>query len=276
MFPPIFRERSLQRLSAPEQLDQMLHVTSTRGWFALAGLCCLTIAGLLLHSARGIPIVARGKGLLIRQGGAFRVQATGAGQVVAFDLAPGDLIPGGAPVATVRGQGDTLSTVRTPFAARVLEVLTTPGALVERGSPLVSVEPGDRPLEAVVYVAPADGKQIVPGATEARIALSTVRTEEYGFLLGRVASVSAYPVSEEGVMARLQNGSLARSLTSGGPVLEVRVTLMPDPASGSGLQWTSQGPPPNVSLSSGTLCTATFVLSRHNPVGRMLPAGGQR
>ena len=37
----IFRKVALERLSSPEQLDQLMQVTSPKGWLALAGLGAL-------------------------------------------------------------------------------------------------------------------------------------------------------------------------------------------------------------------------------------------
>ncbi|MFL6291034.1 MAG: NHLP bacteriocin system secretion protein, partial [Thermoanaerobaculia bacterium] len=59
----IFRKVALERLSSPEQLDQLMQVTSPRGWLALGAF------GTLLNTALGwaelgtIPTDATGEGI---------------------------------------------------------------------------------------------------------------------------------------------------------------------------------------------------------------------
>jgi hypothetical protein len=61
----IFRKQSLERLSSPEQLDQLMQVVSPRSWLPLsvfAGLLLLTLAWSVLGR---IPITATGQGALV-------------------------------------------------------------------------------------------------------------------------------------------------------------------------------------------------------------------
>ena len=50
MSEPIFREKSLRRITSPEELDEYLHVTSPTVWMVLIAVILL-LAGLLLWSA---------------------------------------------------------------------------------------------------------------------------------------------------------------------------------------------------------------------------------
>ena len=65
----IFRKVSLERLSSPEQLDQMVQVTDPRGWIALTGLGALLLAAIGWGIWGSIPTEAEGTGILLRQGG---------------------------------------------------------------------------------------------------------------------------------------------------------------------------------------------------------------
>lgn len=88
----IFRKVSIERLSSPEQLDQLLKVNSTRSWAAL--LAVLVLLGLtVVWAFKGsIATTAPGQGVIVRTGGVLNVVASGAGVVAALNIKMGDRI----------------------------------------------------------------------------------------------------------------------------------------------------------------------------------------
>jgi HlyD family secretion protein len=77
----IFRPAALARLSSPEQLDQLMQLTTPKGWMALAS-CCLLVGIVLVWGIWGsIRINIYGRGILIKQGGVFVATAFGDGRV---------------------------------------------------------------------------------------------------------------------------------------------------------------------------------------------------
>jgi HlyD family secretion protein len=104
---------------------------------------------------------------------------------------------------------------------------------------------------------------------EAQITPGTVRREEYGFLIGRVTFVADYPATPAAMMSILGNEPLIQSITSAGPVTEVRI--QPELAeTPSGFRWSSRRGPP-LQVSSGTLCSAQIVTEHSTPITRVLP-----
>ena len=98
----IFRKVALERLSSPEQLDQMVQVTNPKGWLALTGLGTLIVAALLWGIWGSIPTEALGQGILIRQGGVSELVAAANGQVEQVLVGVGATIQRGQPVARIR------------------------------------------------------------------------------------------------------------------------------------------------------------------------------
>jgi HlyD family secretion protein len=98
----IFRKVSLERLSSPEQLDQMVQVTDPRGWIALAGLGVLLLAAIGWGIWGSIPTEAQGDGILLRQGGISDLVSNAAGQVQETLVGVGDVIEKGQPVARIQ------------------------------------------------------------------------------------------------------------------------------------------------------------------------------
>ena len=101
----IFRKVALERLSSPEQLDQLLQVTTPRGWLALGALGALLAAGLVWGLVGSIPTLAAGEGIMLRRGGVMDLVATANGQVDDVLIKVGDVIHKGQRVATIRQQG---------------------------------------------------------------------------------------------------------------------------------------------------------------------------
>jgi hypothetical protein len=61
----IFRKESLERLSSPEQLDQLMQVVSPKSWLPLASLASIMALALVWGFLGRIPITAVGKGILV-------------------------------------------------------------------------------------------------------------------------------------------------------------------------------------------------------------------
>jgi HlyD family secretion protein len=98
----IFRKVALERLSSPEQLDQMVKVTDPRGWIALAGLGAVLLAAIVWGIWGSIPTEAQGDGILLRQGGVSDLVSNATGQVQDVLVSIGDVIEKGQPVARIQ------------------------------------------------------------------------------------------------------------------------------------------------------------------------------
>lgn len=97
----IFRQVALDRLASPEQLDQVVQVTTPKGWLALAavGVAIIIAAG---WSVTGrVPEQVTGSGILIRSGGIFQVVAQSSGAVGDVSVEVGDRVTEGQVIARV-------------------------------------------------------------------------------------------------------------------------------------------------------------------------------
>jgi hypothetical protein len=285
---PIFREAALERLASPERLDERIEVTTPRLWLALLGLCALLAMAIGWGLFGSIPTLVRGQGILIRDGSLQSVVAPDGGQVKALLVRVGDDVARDQVVARLIQPADNRSIyVTSPHAGRVKETSVTEGSVVTSGTPLFSVEQPGRPLEAILYLPPIDAKKLSTGMP-VQLAPASVKHEEYGLLLGRVATVGAYPATPAGMQRVLGSEELARTLAANGPTIEVRVDLERSPTTLSGYQWTStldpiwdqvtpwlpadwsdrsiRAPGPPTVLQSGTPCTADVITDEQAPI----------
>lgn len=101
----IFRQVALERLSSPEQLDQLMQITTPRGWVALAALLVLLAVALLWGVFGSIPTEAAGQGILLRQGGVSDVATATGGQVEDILIRVGEAVEKDQVVAVIRQDG---------------------------------------------------------------------------------------------------------------------------------------------------------------------------
>lgn len=98
----VFRKVALERLSSPEQLDQLLQVTRPSGWIALGAMAGLLVAAIVWGFAGTIPTEASGGGMLLRRGGVSDLVAAASGQVEELLVEVGQPVEKGQVVAKIR------------------------------------------------------------------------------------------------------------------------------------------------------------------------------
>jgi HlyD family secretion protein len=404
----IFRKVALERLSSPEQLDQLMQVTDPKGWLALCALGALLVLALVWGVWGVIPTEATGEGILLRRGGVSDLVAPGAGQIEEVLVGVGDVIAKGQPVATLRQEqlqrqiADTrtkltslqaelrerqgyaveqerlrardltqqranlersiatlerdlsllrerladqeellkdglvtkqavvstqqeLNTKRdqlaaqrlelsgldlkrldatqqldqeletreraireieleirelqaklaenvnipSPHAGRVLEVLVDRGSVVNPGAPILSLEVISEELVAVLFVPASTGKRVRPGM-EVRLSPSTVKREEFGSMLGKVTTAAEFPATARGMIRLLGNEALVNKLMEAGPLIQIDVALVRDPATPTGYRWSSSRGP-DLEISSGTLAAGDVVVKEDRPISLVIP-----
>jgi hypothetical protein len=212
----LFRKIALERMSSPEQLDQLLQVTTPRNWLAL-----LALVGLLA------AVVAWGFA------GELRTVVTGQGSLVYLS-----------------DRGSTVDSASGPVGVRTANQAAR--------------------LGAVLFVPLARAAEIHPKMA-VEIVLATVRREEFGFIRGRVASVTSDQPNDPRPVSDQRHPVPALSRQEEAPLATVMVDLEVDAASPSGYRWSS-GPGPSIPLGASTPCLGDVVVRTERPIGLVFPA----
>jgi HlyD family secretion protein len=161
------------------------------------------------------------------------------------------------------------SRLTSPIDGRVIEIKVSSGGVLAAGTPVVAIETEGTSLQAIVYI-PADrGKNVQPGM-EVRIEPSTIKREEFGTMIGKVSTVSEFPVTPEGMAAALHNEVLVRRFSLEGAPYAVLVQLERDRAAVSGYRWSSGTGPP-IRLTTGTLARAEITTREQPPIDLVVP-----
>ena len=170
--------------------------------------------------------------------------------------------------------------VRTTEYGIVSEMKVFPGDLIRFDTPLVSLlpvdesfsafRPGSTRLVAAIFVPAKDGKKVRLGMP-ALIDPTSVRRDVFGSVRGTVIKTSDVAVSPEQMRHTLRNDDLVRKLTAEGPRFLMVVELERDPATVSGLRWTtSEGP--DAQITAGTLLEGQIHTERASLLGLLIPA----
>jgi HlyD family secretion protein len=160
--------------------------------------------------------------------------------------------------------------IRSPFTATatVLEITIKSNQLVNASTPIMSLQSAREKLQAWLFLAPGEGKRVTTNM-EVHLALASAKKEEFGMMLGRVATVSTLPATPQLMSRVLENPTLVSEfLQEGAPIYAV-VNLEPDSTT-SGYRWTS-GKGPEMRITSGTLCEGTITLTNRSPITLVLP-----
>jgi HlyD family secretion protein len=157
------------------------------------------------------------------------------------------------------------------YHGRILELTVHVGQVIQTGHRLGSleVEDADSTLVGLTYFPIKAGKKVQAGMT-IQVAPDMVERARFGSLLGTVTSVSAFPVTKEGVARLVGNADFVDVLVGQGPVIEVVASLARDPATLSGYQWSSSTGPA-LPLTPGTTMTGRVAVEQRAPITYLLP-----
>ena len=179
-------------------------------------------------------------------------------------------------IAQVQGQLNTqLATldaeqsIESPVSGVVTEVDAKPGVLVEAGQTVAIVAQRGKELYADAYFSIGDGKQISAGM-EAEVSPASVQRDRYGSIRARVVSVSDLPVTENALVSRLGNQTLAATMMSAGAPIRATAALLTDPATVSGLHWTSSRGP-DTKITPGDTAAISVVTRTERPIELVIP-----
>ena len=97
----LFRQKSLERLSSPEQLNDLVRITTPLGWLALTTIGVALFFVVLWGCIGSVPITVNGSGILLRGGKASTIIALGGGQVERLEVQFNDIVKPGQVIGRI-------------------------------------------------------------------------------------------------------------------------------------------------------------------------------
>jgi HlyD family secretion protein len=134
----VFRKVSLDRLSSPEQLDQLMQVTDARGWIILSAFGILLVTAVLWGLLGSVSHDVACSGMLVKSGGVLEVTAPSSGRITDLAVRVGDIVTEGQVVA--RMSQPELADKLLEAKAVVTELKTQHEEIVAHGSKDVALQ----------------------------------------------------------------------------------------------------------------------------------------
>lgn len=97
----LFRKDAIERSLSPDNLERLMPVIGAKDWLMIATVAALLVLFCVWSILGRVPIVASGRGVILRPHQVVPIQTEGAGRVLAISWRPGDRIRAGDVVATL-------------------------------------------------------------------------------------------------------------------------------------------------------------------------------
>ncbi|MBE9138845.1 NHLP bacteriocin system secretion protein [Nodosilinea sp. LEGE 07088] len=175
-------------------------------------------------------------------------------------------------ISRLEVQLDNSRQVVSQYPGRILELMVSPGQVLQPGSKIANLNierPSDQ-LVGVTYFPVEEGKKIQPGMAM-QVTPQTVKRQRFGGIIGTVESVSSFPITREGAAAEVGNPEVIDGLTGQqGSLMQVTSELEADANTVSGYKWSSSKGP-ELALSPGTTTTVRVKLDERAPITFVFP-----
>ncbi|WP_434748717.1 NHLP bacteriocin system secretion protein [Paenibacillus amylolyticus] len=218
----VFRKVSVERLSSPEQLDNLVRVTSPRGWLMLTGIGLILLAALYWGIFGTMTIKADASGVLIRPGGLKTIHVSTAGALSDIRVIENDTVKQGEIIGRME-QPKLLDQIKqTKLAIGNLEALE----ISEKNKRVAELDDLRQQLKqqqlsyeySTRVISPYTGKVkevLVKTGSYMSAGADIIRMETYGTQTDELIAVLYVPVSQgrqllPGMDVRVSPGSINR------------------------------------------------------------------
>jgi len=154
----------------------------------------------------------------------------------------------------------------------VLEIKAGVGQYVNAGTSLGTINTSGKTVEmlGVTYLNIKDGKRVKPGMS-IQITPDNVKRERFGGIVGKITSVSEFPVTREGANFVVGNPEIVQTIMGEeGGKIEVMARLQPDSHTSTGYKWSSSAGP-DLEITTGTTTIARVTVEERSPLSFVLP-----
>jgi hypothetical protein len=268
--PPLtFRTQALEKLVSPEQLDQLIRITTLKNWLALVSLACVMLPLFAWGLWGSLETRISANGLLLPSGGLCVASASQSGRVTNLYVQAGQEVQSGQRVVSFQpGSIDNQpEEITSPCNGKVVGIMARPGDWVDEVLTLITIEPAGKVLEGVAFITIAEARSLTPGLA-ALISPAGIQSEVNGYLIGTVTSIGQYPIDQQILARQVGSQSLAQTILQNGAFVEVHILLANNQ---EGYQWSLKRQP-NQALTSGTPCSISILVQRQTPFELIFPS----
>ena len=299
----IFQQKALDKLKSPARQDTLFSVVPPMGWGILLSVAMVIISALVWSVFGVMADKVSGFGIIVDTAGVSTISSVSGGRVCSLLNKINDRVNredivavieqeeleqkiffqvehlnNSSNEAAVKGNTTELSSLReqqydrtrvkSPYDGIITNIRVHEGDIVKPGEAIYDIRRDQhrQDIVAIVYLPALTGSKLTEGMT-VHISPGAFEQTEEGSLVGRVMSVSAYPVTTDRIVYWTGNRELASWILqqNGGTVVEATVELVKDSETKTGYLWTSMKGPDG-QLLPGMTCTAQAIVKRQPPL----------
>lgn len=171
---------------------------------------------------------------------------------------------------TIRKQLNETKYIYSSLNGFVEDLNAAPGQVLEAGTAIATLSQTNKEMTAVLLLPTRYGRQLQVGET-AYISPANAPPDRFGYIRGKVGSISTFTANENNLLAAVGDPTLADQLLNvmkGEPAVIVRCSLNRTPA--GELDWTSSNGPA-FAIPFNTLTNARLVVEQRPPIDLVLP-----
>lgn len=277
MAKDLFRKAAIDKISSPEQLDDVIDIISPKSWIILIAAILILAAAVIWGIWGNISYKVHGNGIILNSEGISKFQSDISGRIVSINVIKGNYVHRGTILAEIEIKDENnksiISEMKSVNSGFIIDIFKREGEFIEQGDSLFGIEIKENDfidLTVYSYISAENGKDIKKGMF-VEMEVGNFKKEEYGFLLGRIKSIAPYPATKEGMIHTIGNEKLVSEFTQEGSVVEVEIELLPGRKdSHSGYKW-SANRNPKIFIQTGTLCKVGITTRNIRPVNLIFP-----
>ncbi|MEO8401966.1 MAG: hypothetical protein ABI597_09280 [Gammaproteobacteria bacterium] len=276
---PLFRENAINSINSAEEIQRCLKVVSTSSWIGISILLSVLI-GILIWSVYGeVTMVVMANGIIIPLDQLQQTEKSLKDNLTSYKER----------VALLK---NLLQQKKVLFINHYLTIVDFSKAQEEYLSAKEELANMAKDIDvnttnlksdkkttnsgnffALAFVNHAEGKKISPDM-EAYVLPSTVTVYDYGYIKGKVSSVSEYPVSKETAYSYLGNKSLVDEFFSRGTPIMLKLELRNSEKNKNQFDWTSKTIS-SVVIRPGTKVDVKIIYKKSSPLQLLVGRVGQ-
>ncbi len=272
----IYRKKSIEKLSSPEQLDKLIVIASPSVWLVVLGVIIVSAAIMIWGIFGTIPTYSESVGIFYNNSTYRDIYATSMGQVE-LQVEKGQEVAVGDIIAVIHDNSSSSQTtdgnvVTSPYDGIVSLLHVSDGAIAGEGTSLVTIETElDDVTDVhtiVCYVSLMEVTKLAVGM-EATIVPSNVDQNEVGYMTGQIIEVATYPSTTTEMTEVLGDSLLTESFLSGS-TYEVVIELDTDSESSNGYAWSSNAGK-DVTIIDRTIAYVKVITNEEAPITKVIP-----
>lgn len=181
---PLYRDKSLARLSSPEGLDEMMKVINPKSWLVLVAYISVMITGIIWGIFGHISITTEVKGQLGNLGQIKYIKLSETGRIESLKIKNGDVVQKGQVLAVIdnfNSKDNSQQEIKSDFSGRVLEIASL-GEIIDSKNTFAVIEKNDYSFQkSITCLSSSSDCQKIKAGMKVQVTVSDMQEENFNF-----------------------------------------------------------------------------------------------